>query len=64
MFRINSCVRQGLRIDGTMKEVKLGLGRTGVRSSEEDRGLRLFGMLDVDNLVLCDESEEDLTVII
>ena len=67
-FRINSGVRQryiispwlfNVYMDAVMKEVKIGMGRRGVRFQEEGRECRLPGLLYADDLVLCGESEED-----
>ena len=72
-FRIDSGVKQGCIIslwllnvymDGVMKEVKLGIGRRGVGFLEDGRKWRLPGLLYVDDLVQCGESEEDLSVIV
>ena len=41
-------------------EVKMGLGRRGIRFQEEGREWRLPGLLYADDLVLLGESEEDL----
>ena len=43
-----------------MNEVKMGMGRKGERLHEEERELRLTGLLHEDDLVLCGESEKDL----
>ena len=43
-----------------MKEVKMGMGRRGVRFLEDGRYWRLPGLLYTDDLVLCGESEEEL----
>ena len=42
-------------IDAVMKEVKIGMGR---------RGVRLPGLLYADDLVLCGELEEELRVMV
>ena len=64
-FRINSCGRQGcimspwlfnVYMDAVMKEVKWGW--------EEGREWRLSGLLYADDLVLCDELEEDLRAMV
>ena len=39
-----------------MKEVKMGIGRRGVRYKEERRERRYLGLLYVDDLFLCGES--------
>ena len=39
--------------DGVMKEVKMGMGRKGVRFLEDGREWRLPGFLYADDLVLC-----------
>ena len=51
-------------MDGVMKEVKMGIRRRGVRFLYDGREWRLAGLLYVDNLVLCSESEEDLTAMV
>ena len=40
----------------------MGMGRRGVRFLEEGREWRLPGLMYADDLVLCGESEDDLTV--
>ena len=47
-------------MDVVMKKVKMGTGRREMRFQEEEREWRLPGLLYVDDLVLCGESEEDL----
>ena len=42
-----------------MKELKMGMGRIGVRFQEEGREWRLPDLLYRDDLDLCGESEED-----
>ena len=49
-------------MDGVMKEVKMGMGRKGVRFLDDGREWKLPGLLYEDNLVLCGELEEDLMV--
>ena len=53
-FRIDGVVRQGcvmspclfnVYMDGVMKEVKMGMGRRGVSSTEDGRVRRLPGLL-------------------
>ena len=39
-----------------MKELKMGMGRRGVRFQEQGREWRLPGPFYADELVLCDES--------
>ena len=51
-------------MDAVMKEVKMGMGRRGVRFEEEGRELRFPGLLDADDLVFCGESEEDLRAMV
>ena len=72
-FRIDSGVRQGcimspwlfnVYMDGVMKEVKVGMGRKGVRFLEDGRQWRLLGLLYEDDLVLIGESEEDLRAMV
>ena len=66
-FRIDIGVRQGciispwlfnIYIDGSMKKVKMGMGKREVAFLEDGRELRL--LLYADELVLCVDSEEDL----
>ena len=68
-FRINSGVRQrciislwlfNVYMDAVMNEVKMWMGRRGVRVQEKGREWRLLGLLYTDDLVLCGKSEEDL----
>ena len=68
-FRIDNGARQGCTMsrwlfnvcmDAMKKEVKMGMGRRGVRFLEKGREPRLSGLSYADDLVLCDESEEDL----
>ena len=47
-------------MDAVMKELKMGMGRKGVRFLEEGREWRLPGLFYADDLVLRDELEEDL----
>ena len=42
---------------GVMKEVKMGMGRRGVRFLKDGREWRLRGLLYADDLVLCSELE-------
>ena len=51
-------------MDALMKEVKMGMERRGVRFQEEEREWRLTGLLYVDDLGLCGESEEDLRAMV
>ena len=51
-------------IDAVMKEVKMGMGRRGVRIQDEIREWRLPGFLYAEDLVLCGESEEELRAIV
>ena len=44
-------------MNAVMKEVKIGMGRRGVRFQEEGRECRLPGLLNAVDLVLCSESE-------
>ena len=46
------------------KEVKLGVGRRGVRLLEEMREWRLPGFLYVDDLILNGDSEEELKAMV
>ena len=43
-------------MDGVMKEVKMGMGRKGVRFLEDGREWRLPGLLYTDDFLLCGES--------
>ena len=71
-FRINNGVKQGciispwlfnIYMDGVM-ELKMGMRRRGVSFLEHGRKWRVLGLLYVDELVLCSESEEDLRVMV
>ena len=42
----------------------MGLGRRGVRFHKEKREWRLPGILYADDIILCDEREEDLRAIV
>ena len=42
----------------------MGMGRRGMRFQEDGREQRLPGLLYADDLVLCDESEEDLRAMV
>ena len=73
VFRIDSRVRQGCIISlglfnvymlAVMKEMKMGMGRRGVRFQKERREGRLPGLLYADYSVLCGESEEDLRAMV
>ena len=58
-FRIDSGVRLfNVSRDAVMKEVKIGMGRKGVKFIEQGREWRLPGLLYADDLILCGESEE------
>ena len=70
-FRIDNRLRQGCNvcpwlfyvyIDGVMKEAKMGMGRKGVSLLEHRREWRVPSLLFADDLVLCNESEEELRV--
>ena len=72
-FRIYRGLRQGcimspwllnVYMDGTMKEVKMGMRMKGVSFLEDWREWRFPGLLYADDMVLCDESEEDLRVMV
>ena len=65
-FRIDSGVRQvcimspslfNVYMDAVMKELKMGMGRRGVRIQEEGGEWRFLGLLYANDLVLCGESE-------
>ena len=47
-----------------MKEMRVGMGRMGLRFLEERREWRLLGLLYADDLVLCGESKEKLKVMV
>ena len=51
-------------MDAVMKEVKIGMGRRGVRFQEEGREGRFPGLLYADDLALCGELEEDLSAMV
>ena len=51
-------------MDVGTKEVKMGMGRRGVRFLEDRREWRLPGLLYAVDLVLCGELEEDLRVML
>ena len=51
-------------MDAVMKEVKMCMGRMGVRFLKEGREWKVPGLLYADDLVLCSESEEDLKVMV
>ena len=72
-FRIGSGVKQvgimfswlfNVYMDAVMMEVKIGMGRKGVRFEEEGKEWRLSGLLYANDLVLCCELEEELGVIV
>ena len=72
-FRIDTRVRQGCIISprlfnvymvGVMREVKMGMRRNGMNFMEDGREWKLPGLLYVDDLILCGESEEDLRVMV
>ena len=72
-FRINSRAREvcimspwlfNVYMDAVMKELKMGMGRRGVKFQEGGREGSLPGLLYVDDLVLCGESKEDLRAIV
>ena len=51
-------------MNGVMKEVKMGMGRRGVRFMEEGREWILPSLLYADDLDLCGESKEDLRALV
>ena len=51
-------------LDAVIKELKMEMGRSGVRFQEEERKWRLSGLLYAHELVLCGESKEDLRAIV
>ena len=51
-------------IDALMKKVKIGIRTIGVKFLEGGREWRLAGLVFVDNLFLCGESEEGLKVLV
>ena len=72
-FRIDRSVRQvcimspwllNVFVDIVMKEVKMGMGKKGVRFQKEEREWIFPGLLHGDDLVLCGKSEEDLRAIV
>ena len=72
-FWIDSGVKRGcikfpclsnLYMDAIMKEIKWGMGRSGVRFQEDGREWRLPGLLYTDDLVLFGKSEEDLRALV
>ena len=73
MFRINSretgvyhvpLALQCIYMDAVMKEVKIGMGRRGMRFQEKGREWRLPSFLYADDLVFCSELEEDLRAMV
>ena len=71
-LRIDSEMRQGcimspwlfnIYMVGVMKKVKMGIVRRRVRFLEDGKECRLPGLLYANDLVQCDESEEDLRAI-
>ena len=53
-----------VHMDAVMKEVKMWMGKRGMRFLEHGREWRLPGLLYADDLVLCGESEEDLRAMV
>ena len=47
-----------------MKELKIGMGKRGVKFQEEGREWSLPGLLYADDMVLCGEWEEDLRAMV
>ena len=47
-------------LDALMKELKMRMGKKGMRFMEKGREWRLPGLLYANNLFLCGETEEDL----
>ena len=71
-FKLDSGVRQGCIISpwvlnvymkAVMEEVKMGMGRMGVRFVEDERDCILYCLLYADDLVLCGKAKEDRKVI-
>ena len=72
-FRIDSGVRQeciispwffNVCMSAVMKDLKIRMGRRGMRCQEEGRGRSSPGLLYADGLVLFGESGEDLRAIV
>ena len=53
-----------VHMNAVMKDVKMGMGRRGVRFQEEGREWGSPGLFYADDLVLCGESEEYLRAIV
>ena len=53
-----------VHMDAVIKEVKVGIGRLGVRFQEEGREWRYPGFLYANDLILCSESGVDLKVMV
>ena len=51
-------------MDGVMRKVKMGMGRSGVSFLQDGREFRLPDLLYADDLVLCGGSEEELRVMV
>ena len=49
---------------GVIKELKMGMGRRGVSLMEDEREWRLPSLFYADDLVLCDEWEDDLRMMV
>ena len=70
-FRTDNVVRQGcimsswlfdVYMDAVMREVKMEIGRMGLRFLEEGSEWRLPRILYTDDLILCSKSEKDMKV--
>ena len=53
-----------LYIGAVIKEMKIGMGRRGMRFLKEGREWKLPGLLYSNDLVLCDKSEENLRAMV
>ena len=51
-------------MEGVIKKLNIEMGRRGVNFMEDGRDWKLPGLLYVDVLILCGESEEDLRVMV
>ena len=72
-FRIESWLRQryimfpwvfNVYMDAVIREVKMGMGRRGVRFLEGGIEWRLRDLLHADDLVLCGKSRKDLRAMV
>ena len=64
MYHVPLAFQCTVYLDAVKKEVKMGMGRRGMRFQEEGKEWRLSGLLYAEDLVLCGEWEKDLRAMV